>query len=226
MTFSDQLRSRLEQYALISLEKQDRLDLLLGDHLHELDLDKGVIRCNDYEFTMQVIGTESDNTLTWLWAWADEQTEELPQNLLDASLQLQDWGRSETVPEFTIPSLDLDRADGHTVSLVAAHVCSASCFYREVFEGGAVYILLFDNRIDAQFPFDRERLLRSLRDLFSRYELNHRHAVISYLQLKGLPFSESGPSITFFLQSREQLRLEFDPQGILTSVDGAPFSLV
>lgn len=214
----------LERYALVSLEKQDRLMSLIGDNMHELDLDAGKVRFSDSEFSMQVIGTESDNTLTWLWAWADEQTE-IPEVLLDASRQLQDWGRSEDVPEFTAPSVDLNAADGHTVSLIASQVCNASGFFRDDYEGGAAFLLLFDNRIDALPSFDRARLLRGLRELFTRYELNHRNVILAYLQLKGLPLSEEGSLINCSLLSREPMRFEFHSSGTLLSVDGVPFSL-
>jgi len=120
----------LEQYALLSLEKQDKLAFLLGDHTYELDLEAGKIRFNDdREFSFQVLGTESDNTLTWLWAWADEQTEVVPEHLLQASRQLRDWGRHAGIREFISPAVDLDRADGRVLSMIAAELCRASCFY-------------------------------------------------------------------------------------------------
>src|SRR5512143_867932 len=108
------LSDYFEQYALVSLEKQDKLELLLGDYTHVLDLDSGRIRFNDnLEFSFQVLGTESDNTLIWLWAWAEEQTEEVPADLVRASRELRDWGLHEGVQEFALPSVDLNKADGH-----------------------------------------------------------------------------------------------------------------
>ena len=104
------LTEYFEQFALISLEKQDKLDLLFGEHSYDLDLDTGKIRFNDnLDVAFQVLGTESDNTLIWLWAWADEQTEEVPVELLKASRDLRDWGSQEGVPEFTLPAVDLHR---------------------------------------------------------------------------------------------------------------------
>ena len=87
------LTDYLEQSALISLEKQDKLALLIGEDTYDLDLDAGKIRFdNSLEISFQVLGTESDNTLIWLWAWADEQTEEIPADLLRASREIRDWG--------------------------------------------------------------------------------------------------------------------------------------
>jgi hypothetical protein len=72
----------LELYALISLEKQEKFDRLIGEHTMELDVDTGTIRfSNGLAVPFQVLGTESGNTLTWLWAWSDEQPD-MPDHLL------------------------------------------------------------------------------------------------------------------------------------------------
>ncbi len=212
----------LERYALLSLEKQDKLESLIGEHFHELDLDSGKIRFNGLEFPMQVIGTESDNTLTWLWAWADEQTE-IPESLMQSAIQLKVWGEGEGFREFTLPSVDLNRADGHAIAMIASEVCNASCYYRDGYEGGAVFLLLFGKTIDSRPSFDRTRLVRRLSDLFSRYDLNHRNALLSYLTMKRLSPVEERNLISCELGSGERLNAEFDDAGRLTVINGASF---
>ncbi len=224
MASSATFQTYLERYALLSLEKQDRLDTLIGEHLHELDLDAGVIRFDRYQFPMQVIGTESDNSLTWLWAWSDEHTE-LPANLLQSAIQLRAWGSSEGLFEFTMPSVDLNRADGYAISLISAEVCRASCYYRDSYEGGAVFLLLFDTLIDGGPSFDRQRLVRRLADLLSRYDLNHRNTLLYYLMAKKLSPVTEGTTIGCELESGERLIAGFDEAGRLKTVNGAAFEL-
>jgi hypothetical protein len=210
----------LEQYALTALEKQDKLALMIGEHSCSLDLEAGKIRINEaIEFPIQVLGTESDNTLSWLWAWADEQTE-VPLELLSASLQAKKWGEQKGIPEFNVPSVDLNRADGHALAMIATEICQASCYYRDAYEGGAAYVLLFDKRIDVQSSFDLSRLLRRYQDLLSRYELNHRNALVSYLHAKGLSPAEKGDMISMVLKTGESLSAEFDHSGRLLSLNG------
>ncbi len=216
------LQTYLERYALISLEKQDKLESLIGESMHELDLDAGIIRFHDFKFPIQVLGTESDNTLTWLWAWADEQTE-IPSGLMQSAIQLRNWGANEGLTEFTLPSIDLGRTDGHIIAMIGAEICKASCYYRDSYEGGAVLLLLFDNLIDNQPPFNRERLIRRSSDIFSRYEFNHQNTILSYLQLKKLPLSEERNLISCELESGERLNAEFDTDGRLIMVNGAAF---
>lgn len=224
MASSNTFQGYLERYALLSLEKQDKLESLIGEHLHELDLDAGMIRFDTYQCSVQVIGTESDNTLTWLWAWADEQAE-LPANLIQSAIQLRIWGAEASVPEFTMPSVDLNGADGHAIAMIASEVCKASCYYRDGYEGGAVFFLVFDKTIDSQPSFDRRRVLIRLADLFSRYDLNHRNVVLSYLSAKGLSPVEQQGTISCELESGERLIAEFDDAGNLIVVNGGPFEI-
>jgi hypothetical protein len=112
MVASNSLQTYFERFALSTIEKQDKLDSLIKDRMHELDLDAGIIRFDELQFSMQILGTESDNTLNWLWAWAEEQTEIQPA-LMQSAIQLRNWGANEGIIEFTLPSVDIDRADGH-----------------------------------------------------------------------------------------------------------------
>jgi hypothetical protein len=214
----------LERYALISLEKQEKFDRLIGGHTMELDVDTGAIRfSNGLTVPFQVLGTESGNTLTWLWAWSDEQPD-IPVHLLASAFQLKDWGETHDVQEFCSPSVDLSRADGQIISLIASEVCKSSCYYRDPYEGGAIYVLVSDKSIDAQPPFDLAGLSRKLSDLISLYEFNHRNALLSYFRIKGLSPVETGSTVTCGLGSGEQLSAEFDDSGRLTLLNGEMIS--
>jgi hypothetical protein len=170
-----------------------------------------------------VLGSESDNTLTWLWAWSEEHTE-IPGDLVASSLQLKDWGKQEGIEEFTIPSVDLSRADGHVLSLISSQISSASCYYRSPYEGGAVFVLIFSEVVDRQPPFGLDGLSRQFIDLISRYEFNHRKALVSYLRANNLSFTEKGPFVSARLVSGEKLITEFDGQGQLKNRDGEKVS--
>ena len=210
----------LELYALISLEKQEKFDRLVGEHTMVLDLDTGAIRfSNGLAVPFQVLGTESGNTLTWLWAWSEEQPD-MPVHLLSSAFQLKDWGEKHDVREFCSPSIDLNRADGQIISLIASEVCKASCYYRDPYEGGAIYVLLFDKSIDAQPPLDLAGLSRKLSDLISLYEFNHRNAILSYFRMKGLSPVETASIVTCELGSGELLSAEFDDSSHLALLNG------
>jgi len=208
-----------EKFALVSLEKQARLFSFLGEHVLDLDLDAGTARFNDLSIPFQVLGTESDNALTWLWAWAEEQTE-IPDSLLTSAREMKSWGEKEGMPELTLPSLDLNRADGAMLSLIASEVCKASGYYRDPYEGGAIFFLLHGIALDDRQVFDRQGLVRQLVDLAARYDFDHRNALLSYLQTKGIPASSTGDTIDAELASGERLIAEFDAHGQARTING------
>ena len=220
----NKLTAYLEQYALLALEKQEKLAALVNEHTSELDLCSGTISFNSGPAApFQALGSESDNTLTWLWAWSEEQIE-LPEDLLTSSLQLKDWGKQEGIEEFTIPSVDLNRADGHVLSIISSQISGASCYYRSPYEGGAVFVLIFSEVVDRQPPFGLDGLSRQFADLISRYEFNHRNTLVSYLRANNPSFTEKGPFISARLVTGEKLIAEFDGQGRLKTIDGRSVS--
>lgn len=217
------LQTLFERFALVSLEKQAKLASLVNDHFFQADLDEGKARFGDiWECPFQVLGTESDNTLTWLWGWADEQSE-VPEHLLRAARELRNWGAQTKVPEFTVPSLDLNHADGTMLSTIASSICRANAFYREHFDGGSLFVLLFGEAIDRQPGFDRAGFLRVLADHTAIYGGNHRGLVVSYFRELNLPSQESGATFSGELAMGERIVAEFDPTGMITMINGEPF---
>ena len=213
-----------ERFALISLEKQAKFERLTGEHFAEFDLEAGILKINnDLAFPFQVLGTQSDNTLSWLWAWSEEH-EEFQPDLITAAMQLKEWGSENGIEEFCIPEVDIEHADGMMISLIAAEVCNASCYYRDVYEGGSVFVQLSGAGIDRQPAFDLSGLLGSFTELASRYDLNHRNVLLSYLRMKGLPCIENGALVTGKLGSGEEIRMEFDGNGRILSLNGDAFA--
>jgi len=213
-----------EKIALVSLEKQEDLIRRLGEHIVDLDLDAGTARFStDAAFPFQLLGTESDNSLTWLWAWADEQPE-VTGDLLRSAREMKAWGAREGMSEFTVPSIDLNRADGTMLSLIASEICAASGYYRDPYDGGTLFILLFGADSDRRPEFDRTGLISAMKDLVSRYDFNHRNALHSYFTMKGLPFSDSGDTVNGELAGGERLIAVFDHAGQVTTMSGESFS--
>jgi hypothetical protein len=225
MTPSNSLQEYFEQCALLSREKQDRIEMLMSDFTHEFDLEEGLVRFHEGRvFPFQVLGTESYNTLTWLWAWSEDHTE-VPTHLLASAFKMKDWGEKQHLKEFFGPAMDLNGMDGHALSLISSHVCNASCYVQDAYAGGAAYVLVFDKLIDAQPSFDRQRLFTHLADLTTRYEINQRNALLSYLQLKGLAPATAGSFINSELETGERLNAEFDGKGQLIVLNGSAFEI-
>lgn len=212
----------LEQYALLAMEKRNKLLRLTEGCFLELDLDAGTARFSEtLAFPFQVLGTESENSFTWLWAWAEEQTE-MPGQLMRSAREMKAWLEQNGLGEFARPSLDLDAADGSLLSCLAAEVCRASSFHRDPYEGGALYLLLFGSQIDGQPGFARSELVSALLELGARYPVSHRNALAAYLRSRAGSLVERPDSLQALLPTGEQIIAEFDPDGSVRLVNGAP----
>jgi len=208
---------------MVSLEKQTRLASLLGNHFFQIDLEEGKARFSDiWECNFQVLGTESDNTLNWIWGWADEQTE-VPEHLLSAARELRNWGLRNNVTELATPSIDLNHADGTMFAMIASSVCRANAFYRDHFEGGSLFVLLFGDALDRQPGFDRAGFLHALEEHTAVYPGNHRALVVSYFRELNLPYQENSGTFSGELANGERIVAEFDPAGMISTINGEAF---
>lgn len=215
-------REHVERCILLSCEKQEKLRSLAGEHLLHMDLDAGTVRFSEaLSVPFQVLGTESENTLTWLWAWADEQTD-IPHQLIRSSLEMRAWLQQEGLNDVSRPSVDLDLADGTMLSAVATTFCKASAFYRDPYEGGALYLLLFSRDIDRQPDLNRTGLIRILGELVAMFDLDLKNVVRSYFLAKGLPCSESAETVNAQMATGERVILEFDDNASKVMINGEP----
>ena len=89
------LTQRLVSGAIVAFKQQLHLGDLVGDLPWAFDVPTGTLSFGDLHWHAQILGTESHQTNTWLWAWANTGSN-LPPALIQASLQMkQSWRTAE-----------------------------------------------------------------------------------------------------------------------------------
>jgi hypothetical protein len=84
-------------HALFALGRQLLLADLVGDLDWAYDLPTGLLSCGDrYRWPAEVLGTESEETGTWLWAWANAAGNVPPEPQAAARLS---WLHTTSKPE-------------------------------------------------------------------------------------------------------------------------------
>lgn len=130
-----------------SFDKQLHLANLVGEQGWHLDLSTGLLSFgNGYIWHVQILGTESDQDRTWLWAWANEGSN-IPPSHLQAALRMKALGEEQQIPELTTPILQLGDIDGHRLAMIASGVCQANAYYRCPYESGSAFVLIQDERL-------------------------------------------------------------------------------
>lgn len=166
----------------------------------------------------QLLGTESESSNTWLWAWANTESN-IPDHLLVASLSLKDYGEQHGIPELTQSELPLDQIDGHTLALLASGLCDANAYYRCPYDGGALFVLIMDEN----FPKDPTPPLQRIASVFPQAIASldipdHRLALTGYLDHYGLAHEQDGDKIVAKENGEVMLTAAFDKQGRLTNL--------
>lgn len=216
--------TRWSWHAGISFGKQLALGDLISGHPWRVDLGAGWIRFgNDYQFPIQIIGTESEISHTWLWAWANEQLigqlEALDAiQLLDCVNHLRDYGADGAVAALITPELALDEIDGHMLAMLATGVCRADAYYRGPYEGGSAYFLLTNTALQ-DVQADLARVATVINQVISLYPVEHSIMIGAYLEYQGFVVQDLGFK---WVATRDEddaiMTVLFDEQGRMASL--------
>ncbi len=125
-----------EQYRLSSYERWD-CDQTTGQLVFSNAGKAGVVA--DVEF----IGTYSELTNTWLWAWANF---DLLENVRSRISSVQEFGDTHALPRLAIRKWSASEEDGWKMAAVAVAVLNARGMYRAPGDHGPLFMAIMDLR--------------------------------------------------------------------------------
>jgi hypothetical protein len=179
-------RLLLNRYAMIGFERQLAIIDRLGDDPEwTLSPREGRATFDGKPFPIQLLGTRSADSNTWLWAWANEASG-VPATALDAARKIRNVGRKRSIGELAVESLPLDNFDfdAHTLALIATSVAEMPAYFRFPYETGALFaaIEIPDFTLGAaRVP----RIARVITEATSRFDIDHRTALTAYIEARG-----------------------------------------
>jgi hypothetical protein len=208
----------LEELAASSLEKQWALEDLIGGLDWFIDLDKGILELGDsYRFPIQVLGTESEDAGTWLWAWANDASG-IPINLLSGANRLKKMGEAEDIRELYQAEISLDQISGTQLALVAVGILGLTGYYRGPYDMGAVFVLLETDPAEIRPQPDVVRMVNVFAQLVGALHLNHKRAFSAYARQKGLTVEPTSTGLYARSTQGSAIMADFDVLGRLTNL--------
>jgi hypothetical protein len=205
------------EHVATGLARQLALGELIGERGWQLDLPSGIATFgDDLRFRVQLLGTESHEDGSWLWAWANDASN-LPPAVLHLCGWLRDFGRHQGVAELTEPTFALERADGHRLALLASGL-TGRCYYRGPYPGGAVFFHLDDAPPQLSAPLRPERLLNVLGQVIASFPVDHRTAVESFLRQQAWRLDPAPTSVTAHNAEGSAVRIDFDARGRISNM--------
>ena len=215
----DTFEDLLARHAGLSFEKQYALTDYLGSHDWLISPERDSISFGPGKaFPAQILGTESQSTYTWLWAWANEASGLSPDVVRD-SIRVREFGEESGIHELVQPEIELGTISGHHFALIAVGVCSAAAYYRGAYDGGAVYVLLYDPEKKVSRDDSMVRMSTVFVDLIRQIELEHKSAFRYYAKAKGLEIIEAGNRVVCRKDNRDVFRATFDSRGRLAELE-------
>ena len=213
-------RQLLNRYAMLGFEHQMALTDLLGPDpdWRLLPKEGKVIFGTDNAFSLHVLGTRSDESNTWLWAWANESAG-VPDTALESAKKVRQVGRKRSIGELGVETLPLDNFDfdAHTLALVATAVAGLPAYYRFPYKGGVLFAALDSPALKLPAP-DVSRMTRVIAEVVDRIDLDERTALISYLEAHGAKVEGDKRQAQARWPDGRVLRAAFNENGRLDAV--------
>jgi hypothetical protein len=214
------VQALLERYAALAYDKQNDWYEIIGDNSWNADLDAGTISFGpELVFPLQVLGTFSHSSQTWLWAWANAQSD-LPAGLLTQAGQLRAYGQLHGIELLTASEFDATGQDLHVIGIIAAGMGGASGYYLANYGQGTMVVTVKSELIDRIPKNDFVRIPHAFPQVIMQFELNHRPAFIHYLTQKGYSVTETADTVSATVDFGT-LTASFDHLGRLANLQGS-----
>lgn len=209
----------LEKHAAIAFEKQYNLAEIIGENNWEIDMNTGSIRFgDDLNFPMQILGSYSFDSGTWLWAW-DNEASSIPSNLLIDANKLKEIGETYNIDFLTMSEYKMEPTDIHALGLIASGEFNSSAYYAGNFGSGILLLTLKDELIE-KVPYNEQlRILSIFPEITANFAVNHRRSLKNYLNAKGYLISEDGGKLTAN-KGVNTIYAQFDDLDRLSNIDG------
>jgi hypothetical protein len=112
----------------------------------DYDQEKGIIVFSDagvpkVRASFQAVGTESNKTNTWMWAWANDS---IDPSVKIAVEQVRSFGKKEGISKLIDSCWNCDEIDGWEMTALAVFLLNAKGSYRCPNENGYLYLLFSD----------------------------------------------------------------------------------
>ncbi|WP_104383070.1 DUF6882 domain-containing protein [Sphingobacterium sp. HMA12] len=209
----------IERFGGIAFDKQYDFATVIGQNNWNIDMTKEEISFGpNLDFPIQVLGTFSHSSATWLWAWANTKSG-LSEHIMQQALQLKKYGEDQGIDLLSRSSFDFSKDELHRIGLIASGMFDASAYYIADYGQGAMLVTIKSDLIDRQRQDDHLRIMSVFPKLISQFEMDHKIVLQQYLNEKGYKISEQGSRLTA-TKGGNTITADFDELSRLSNLNG------
>lgn len=209
----------IERYCAIGLDKQRDLYSIIGDNAWNVDIQKSEISFGDkIVFPIQVLGTFSHSSETWLWSWANTKSG-LPESIIQQAIELKKYGEENSIDLLQNSDFAAQTNDLHLIGMIASGMFDSSAYYLANYGQGTMVVTIKSDMVDKMRKEDQTRIATVVPELFSLFEMNHKTALTNYLAIKGFDILEEQNKL-IGTKNGIKITAEFDDQFRMTKLIG------
>jgi len=185
---SDSFQTIFTKYGALALDKQESLGELIGDAVGDLNIEKGTISFgDDLIFPIQIIGTLSNETNKWHWAWDNEEVG-LPEDLIKEALEVKKIGEKYNIGQFTTNIFDGDNFEAHLIAMAVSGIMDDAGYYAADFDEVTFFVTIQSDKIPRDDTI--ERFVKVYDKFHKEFEVKARLAFEGYTKLRGYDYKE------------------------------------
>ncbi|WP_264551355.1 DUF6882 domain-containing protein [Flavobacterium sp. N2038] len=210
----------LEKFGALALEKQRNLYTVTGGLSWNVDMNKEEITFgDDLTFPMQVLGSFSHSSETWLWIW-DNKAGGYAESVMKQALLLKQYGEENNIDILSVGQFDAVENDLHIIGMMAVEMFNASGYYLGNYGQGTMVVTLKSDIVDQSESEELSRILTVFPELISTFEIrNHKNAFTNYLSQKGYEWTSNGNEVKA-VKNTAIINAVFNENNLLTKLNG------
>jgi hypothetical protein len=215
MTFQD----LLNQYACQSFEKQLHLqEQVRLDGPWTYSVDETRLTLSDRPVTATVLGSEAPGPGTWLWSWANTQSD-FPAHATRHALKLREYGERHRVPQLSSPETPLDAWSSLQLAVVAVGILDTSGYYLADAGHATVVLVIDDASLQRPSAPFLPTLVTVINGTISAVPVNHRAAIEHYLRARGFTLTAAHRRLTAHHAEAGEIVVTFDSRDRLKQLE-------
>ena len=191
---------------------QGRFADIVGNLDWNVDFDRCEIAFGDQIYKIQVIGSESNVSDTWLWGFANQSG--LSPEATAFSHEILRAGREWGLQAFSKPGFELDEMlNGHNLSIAACGAVGENlCYYGCRHDKGCAFVAITDAPDLLFEPLSAHEFVKISSGCIQNHDVDHKIFIKSFLEFNGVKFDENVEKGGFFKKAKDEIVAKFDKE--------------
>lgn len=214
----EELMDLLAFYGPQAMIQQRLLGRFLGDRSWQFNMGKGEIQFgDDLAIPIQILGSFSKESGTWLWGWANDQSG-IPAGLLKDANMMKEVGKKCGIEELRTASFPAWENLLHHFGMMASGKFNAGGYYLADYGPGVLLVLLKDERIPRGGQMDAPLMVSAFMEFLATFQVEHAKALNYFLQIHGFVVTGKDDHI-LGQRGAQSISATLDADGLISKIE-------